>query len=125
MISALIVLYLSIDHWHVLEISNIIILNHKNSTADFNDVVDLQWVKGTDLPLGTETEPGSVGGANVLQVESLGFTLLSSAVSDLRVEIAHLRVFLYVKCIVHISADAQAEMVNCDHPVSTGPLKNM
>ena len=108
LISSLVVLYLSVDHRHVLEISNIVVLNHENSTADFDDVVDFQWVKGTDLSLSTKTEPGSVGGPNVLKIEALSFTLLSSTICDLRMEIAHLRVFLNVECIVHISTNAQS-----------------
>jgi hypothetical protein len=61
LIASLIVLYLSIDHWHVFEICNIIVLDNKNSAANFNDIVYLKWVKSTNLSFSTESKPGSIG----------------------------------------------------------------
>ena len=61
LVSSLIILNLSIDHWHVFKIGNIVILNHKHSATDLDDVVNFQRVKGANFSFSTQTEPGPVG----------------------------------------------------------------
>lgn len=51
--------------------------------------------------------------------------MLSLAVSDLGVEVAHLRVLLDIESIVHISADAEPKVVNRYHFVPGWSLKHM
>jgi hypothetical protein len=60
LVPSLIILNLSIDHWHVFKIGNIIVLNHKHSATDLDDIVDFQWVEGADFSFSTQTEPGPV-----------------------------------------------------------------
>ena len=61
LVPSLIILNLSIDHWHVFKIGYIIVLNHKHSATDLDDIVNFQWVEGADFSFSTQTEPGPVG----------------------------------------------------------------
>lgn len=47
------VLNLPVDDRHVLEVGNIVVLNHKHGATDLDDVVDLQGVQSTDLTFST------------------------------------------------------------------------
>ena len=40
---------LSVYNWHVLKIGNIVVLNHKYSAANLDDIIDFKWMKCTDL----------------------------------------------------------------------------
>ena len=61
LVSSLIILNLSIDHWHVFKIGNIVVLNHKYGATDLDDVVNFQRMKGADFSFSTQTKPGPVG----------------------------------------------------------------
>ena len=65
-------------------------------------------MQGANLPLSTKPEPGTVGRTNILKIKALLFatTLRATwAIRDLSVEIAHLRVLLYIEGIVHVSTN--------------------
>lgn len=40
-------------------------------------------------------------------------------------KVAHLGVFLHVECVIHITANAQAQLVHCDDSISLRTLENM
>ena len=125
LVTTLIILNLSIDHWHVFKIGNIIVLNHKHGATDLDDIVNFQWVEGADFSFSTQTEPGPVSWSHILEIEAWGFALLTLAVSNLGVKVTHLWIFLHVKCIIHISAYAKAHLINSDHSISRRSLKHV
>lgn len=61
LVSPLIILNLSINHRHVFEIGNIVILNNKHGATDLDDIVNFQWVKCAYFSFCTQTEPSPIG----------------------------------------------------------------
>ena len=85
-------------------------------------------MQGAYFSLSTQPEPSSIGWSYVLKVKALllSATLWATrAVRDFGMEIAHLRVFLHIESVIHISADAEPHLVYCDHPVSGRALEDM
>jgi hypothetical protein len=71
------VLHFSVNHWHVLKVGDIIVLNNEHGAADLYNIVYFQWVQCADFALCRKPQPGSVGTADILKIESLSFSLFS------------------------------------------------
>ena len=119
---------LFIDDWHIFERWDVISLHNKHCASYFDNVIDLQRMQRADLSLGTESEPSSICWSNILEVKALllATTLRATwAVCNLCMEIAHLRVFLNVESIVHISSNTKTKVVHSNHPISRRSFEDM
>lgn len=88
-----------------LHTRKLIALHDEDGRPDLDDVVHLQRVQGGHLALGREAKPGPVRRADILQVEALRLVWRAGMVADLRMEVAHLGVFLHVETILGVATN--------------------
>ena len=93
-------------------------MDEEDSRSNLDDVTDLEVVLVTRMALSAETQPGSVGAANVLKEVLLVVLTFLALVSDLSVEITHLSVFRNEVVISWISSNPEALIIN-DHSLSS------
>ena len=120
-----------VDDWHVLQVVDVRALDDKDGAADLEDISDAQGMERALLALGAQSKPGAIGRAYICEVEPLPLLLVRPGwsnrglVANLCVVVAHLRVFLDTECVLLVTTNGQATLINRYHSVPCRALKHV